>query len=110
MTRSSCSSCGAAGTRLAEAQVNFTGGSYWRNYFIIHRPAQWVGNGRGGKLRPGRWCCLTITHPEDARRGLPFNTEDLRDPTEAECVRRYLELYPRRAVEELLCKMGQPVP
>ena len=38
--------------QLAEAQVNFAGGRYWRNYFMIHRPAQWVGNGRGGKLRP----------------------------------------------------------
>ena len=51
-----------------------------------------------------------MTHPEDALRGLPFNEEDLRDPTEAECVRQYLERYPRRAVEELLCKMGQPLP
>jgi hypothetical protein len=81
--------------RLAEVQVNFAGGDARRNYMMIHRPPLWVGTG----LRPGRWWCSSVKHPDDR---LPFLTDDLRDRQMAEFVAESLVNYPRELVEQLL--------
>jgi len=41
--------------RLAAVQANFAGGKGRRVFTIISRASQWLGNGLGGHLRPGRW-------------------------------------------------------
>jgi DNA invertase Pin-like site-specific DNA recombinase len=87
--------------RLAEAQIWFTGGEKYRSYFILHRAAR--GNGKT-RTTPGRWAFRSMTHPEDARAGLPFNTEDLRDSDEAEWVRGFLEEYPTDMIDRLLAQ------
>jgi hypothetical protein len=46
----------------------------------------------------------SIKQPEGAEQGLPFNTENLRDPTEAECVLRYLEALPQEVIDRLLAR------
>jgi DNA invertase Pin-like site-specific DNA recombinase len=108
--------------QLAAVQVNFAGGEARRNYLIFHRPVQWVGNGLGGKLRPGRWWAGAVKHPDD---GLPFNQWDLRpvdhperlkDPDDPECgvdyaelMQGFLENYPQDIIEGAL-KEGHPLP
>jgi DNA invertase Pin-like site-specific DNA recombinase len=92
--------------RLCEAQVWFADGEHYRSYIIIHRPSR--SNGKGGTL-PGRWWVKSIKHPEAAEAGFPFNVEDLRDSTQAECVKSFLENYPKNMIERLLAK-GHPLP
>ncbi len=105
--------------QLAAVQVNFDGvptgeeegvmssSCPRRNFLIFHRPAQWVGNGLGGKLRPGRWWAASVKHPDDR---LLLNKENLRDPDGAAIVRRSLENYPRDLIDQLLAEDGHPLP
>lgn len=82
-------------TRLAEAQVWFTGGKRYRTILIFHRPPR----SNGKQRQDGRWCCRAITQPDD---GLGFCWEDLRDPDLAGCVESGLSNYPEQMIDRLL--------
>jgi hypothetical protein len=90
--------------RLAEVQVWFKRGDVdkgaYRSYLVLYRPA----TGGAVGVRPPRTWVGSIRQPDGIRAGLPFNTEDLRDPDQADCVRGFLEDYPRAMIDRLLAK------
>jgi hypothetical protein len=111
--------------QLAAVQMNFCGGEARLNYLIIHRPAQWVGNGLGGKLRPGRWWAGSIKHPDDRsglndfdlrNRGQPPaeqlpGREDWAGVDEVADIERFLTEYPTDMIECLFrSKHSHPIP
>jgi DNA invertase Pin-like site-specific DNA recombinase len=81
-------------TVLAEARVYFSNGGF-RSFVIYHRGPRANIHGRS----PGRWRVCSVNPAAD---GLPFCTEDLRDPTFAELVRSSLENTPMASIDELL--------
>jgi hypothetical protein len=86
--------------RLVEAQVHFAEGKGFRSYFIVYRA--------GANGSATLWYAMALKQPEAARMGLPFNTEDLRDPDEAAMVRSFLENYPKWMIDKLLAE-GRPI-
>jgi DNA invertase Pin-like site-specific DNA recombinase len=86
-------------TRLCEVQVFFARGGY-RRYWVARRSPYGNQSGR----QPGRWAVVSVRPAGDnPPLGLASGgTEDLRDPTDAELVRHYLEELPANAVEMIL--------
>jgi hypothetical protein len=83
-----------------EGELRVEPALHFRSYTIIHQ--LWKGNQY--VQQPARWTVLSSKHPG----GLPFNKEDLRDLTMAECVQRDLENYPQDMIERLLAE-GHPL-
>jgi hypothetical protein len=84
--------------RLAEVQLHFSGrdgnpGGF-RSIFIAARGPR----GNQIKRTAGRFSARSIRHPGN----LSFLKEDLRDATDAENVRRFMERYPEDMLDELL--------